>query len=563
MIVLGIADNHDSGAALLIDGTLVAAINQERIDRKKNSGAFPWGAIDAVMDAGDVRPQNVDRIVIGTSFTPSSILRAFPTQHHTARGNGQFSSLLHAYILYQSALKKTGLHTLEVDASRAILQRRLRSRPFLNAELEMCDHHRAHAQGAYRTQERDHCLVLTLDAMGDGTTATASMGRNNQLDLLWRQSGTAAINTFYSRITQILGFTPNRHEGKITGLAAYVAPPKRLLDHCRKTIFFRNGRFSTMRRRKPGNPTDPFWNEFNNWSKEEVAAVAQKIIEECATAYVTFWVNKTGCPHVALAGGIFANVKLNQRICEVGPVETVWVMPHMGDGGLPVGAALGSMGIHPQRLASAYLGPLFTDKDARKALSLANLPRNQHEQNGGVVHTVAQRLAEGQVIARCGGRMEWGPRALGNRSILAMANDETINQTLNARLKRTEFMPFAPIVRAEDATRWFSGVARARDSARFMTVCFETTTEFQNKCPAAVHVDQTARPQLVSKDDNAEIHALLTKMDALTGVPVLINTSFNMHEEPIVCSAMDATRAWQQAELDGLWLGPYFVDGKP
>ncbi len=312
MNVLGIADNHDAGAALVVDGVLVAAVNQERVDRVKNSGAFPWGAIDAVLDAGGIRPRDVDRIVVGTGFTPSSLLRAFPEQHHSARKGGQFSPLLHAYILYQSALRNTGLYTLEIDSSRTILERRLEERPFGDIDLEMMDHHRAHAFGAYCTQHREDCLVLTLDAMGDGTTATASRGHNGQLDSLWRQSGTAAVSTFYSRITELLGFTPNRHEGKITGLAAYAEPPPRLVGHFRQRIRFERGRFVKMPRRHEG-PDAPFWAEVRRWSREEVAAAAQQVLEDAAVDFARHWVERTGLRHLALAGGVFANVKVNQR----------------------------------------------------------------------------------------------------------------------------------------------------------------------------------------------------------------------------------------------------------
>jgi carbamoyltransferase len=560
MNVLGIADNHDAGAALVVDGQLVAAVNQERLDRVKNSGAFPWSAIDAVLEAGGIRARDVDRIVVGTGFTPSSILRAFPEKHHEAKtSNGQFSPLLHAYILYQSALRNSGLYTIEIDASKAILEKRLAERPFGDIDLEMMDHHRAHAFGAYCTQHRENCLVLTLDAMGDGTTASVSRGVNGQLDRLWRQSGTAAISTFYSRITELLGFTPNRHEGKITGLAAYAPPPPKLVEHFATRIRFERGRFARMPRRRPEGPDAPFWAEVHKYSKEEVAAAAQKVLEDATVSFVSHWVEKTGMSDLALSGGTFANVKVNQRIAELSSVNSVWVMPHMGDGGLAVGAAMGTSGAPPSALNDVYLGPLFTDFDVYRAMGNAELPRYRGEDVGGVIEAVAQALASGDVIARCSGRMEWGPRALGNRSILALPADKTLNQTLNDRLKRTEFMPFAPMVRMEDVERWFIGVEKAPEAARFMTVSFPTTPDFQQRCPAATHIDGTARPQILDREDNPEVHDLLTRVGELTGTPVLINTSFNMHEEPIVSTPHDAIRAWKMSSLDGLWLGSCFI----
>ncbi len=557
MIVLGIADNHDSGAAVVVHGRIAAAVNQERVDRIKTSGAFPWGAIDEALDIAGVKARDVERIVVGTAFTPSALLRAFPDQHHQAKGQGQFSPLLHAYVVYQSVLKATGLFTVEVDACRALLRGRLAARPFGNADLVMVDHHRAHAQGAYRTQPEEDCLVLTVDAMGDGTTATVSLGQGGRLDLLWRQSGLASINTFYSRITELLGFRANRHEGKITGLAAYVDPPQALLDHMRRRVSFRGPGFSRVSMTRVERVDDPFWAEIARWSREEVAAAAQRVLEEAVVGFARYWIERTGQRKLALAGGVFANVKLNQRLAELPEVQSIWVFPHMGDGGLALGGALGSIGAEPRPLPHAWLGTDPTDRECSAALNLADLPRSRRDD---IVGDAAALLADGKVLARCAGGMEWGPRALGNRTVFVSAKDPTVNDWLNVKLKRSEFMPFAPIARLEDAARWFKGVDKAPHASRFMTVCFDVTDEFAKRCPAAVHVDGTARPQLVSADDNPDVHALLTAYGQRTGTPVLINTSFNIHEEPIVRTAQDAVRAYQLANLDALWLGPYLVE---
>ncbi len=565
MIILGIADNHDSGAAVVADGELIAAVNQERIDRTKHSGAFPWGAIDATLDAAGLKPRDVDRIVVGTAFTPSAVLRAMPDLHHSRRDDGQFSPLLHAYIVYQSALRRTGLYELEIDACRAILAERLKQRRFDKAELVMMDHHEAHAHGAFRTQSHDPALVLTVDAMGDGTSATVWVGQGGDLELRFRQSGLACVNTFYSRITELLGFRPNRHEGKITGLAAYATPPPDLLDHLRQRFRVHNGRFQRMDPTRIDRPDDPYWRRILRWSREEVASAAQTVLEEMVTGFVRHHVRASGVPHVVVAGGAFANVKLNQRIAELPEVESLWVYPHMGDGGLAAGAALGSAGAHPTPLAHAFLGPSHSKRDLSKALDRGGHPREDAactttlDGVAGDVERVAAILAGGGAVGRFEGAMEWGPRALGHRTVLAGVADATVNTWLNERLNRSEFMPFAPIVRAKDAHRWFIGVDVAEHSARFMTVCFDCTDEFKRLAPAAVHVDGTARPQLLRPEEDPALYALLDRMEALTGTPVLINTSFNLHEEPIVCTPSDAVRAFDQAGLDGLWMGPYVV----
>lgn len=554
MIILGIADNHDAGAAVVIDGRLVSAVNQERVDRIKHSGAFPWGAIDEALRLADVRERDVDRIVVGSAFTPSAALRAMPDQHKAARSNGQFSPWLHRYIVYQSALKASGLHTVEVDACRRILQRRLAARPFAKANVEMMDHHQAHAEGAYRTQENSRCLVITVDAMGDGTTATVSIGSDGQLDRMWRQSGLASINTFYSRVTERLGFQAIRHEGKVTGLAAYVDPPAALVSHMARRVRFEAPGFSRVSSTKLARANDSFWRVLDDHSREEVAAAAQHVLEQAVVPFVAHWVEKTGVRDVAVAGGIFANVKLNQRIASLDCLNSLWVKPHMGDGGLGAGAALGSGGSSPSRLAHAYLGTDANDKGIRRALTVAGMSKRK---DPNVNARVAETLAKGSVVARCAGPMEWGPRALGNRSILAAPFDASINDWLNERLQRSEFMPFAPVVRAEDVDRWFTGVNKAAQAARFMTVCFDVTAEFKDAAPAAVHVDGTARPQIVDAETNPALHEVLTRFGEETGKAVLINTSFNMHEEPMVRTPTDALRAWKASGIESLWLGDY------
>ena len=558
MIILGIADNHDSGAALVIDGKLVGAINQERIDRVKNSGVFPWGAIDQLLKEHNVAYRDVNRVAIGTAFTPSALLRQKPSSHQAAKISGQFSVLLHGYMVYQSLLRRSGFHTVEIDACKKILSKRLKERPFETFDLQLWDHHQSHAEAAYRTQEKGEVLVLTLDAMGDGLSATAWKGRNGELHKVWDQSGLASINLFYSRITEVLGFTPLRHEGKVTGLAAYAEAPKDLVEHFAKEIAFVDGRFKRFNYKIPAHKNDSFWKKCQDYSKEEVASAAQAILESAVLDFVQYWIEQTGLRDLAVAGGIFANVKLNQKIANLSDLESLWVLPHMGDGGLAVGAALAAADATPTQLPHVYLGFEPSRDDDFKALKRNNLPR----QNTSVIARIAKCLSNGGVIARCSGAMEWGPRALGNRSILAIPSDASINDSLNKRLQRTEFMPFAPIVRDCDAERYFIGLDIIKESTPFMTVCVDCTEEFKQKAPAAVHVDGTARPQILREADNPELYKLLGAVGKKTGTPILINTSFNMHEEPIVCTADDAVRAFLASGLEGLWLGEYFVENQ-
>ena len=558
MIILGVADNHDAGAALVQDGQLLAACSQERFDRKKGSGAFPWAAIDAALDTGGVKARDVDRVVFGTAFTPSTLLRRFPALHHNRKAEGgQFDPLLSAYIAYQVALRRTGLHAVEVEASQRLLAHRLRERGFPKAQVVMMDHHEAHAHAAYRAQPHSTALILTVDAMGDGLSATAWVGQVGQLNRHWAQSGLAAVNTFYSRITEWLGFTALRHEGKVTGLAAYAEPPPELLEHMAERLRFVSPGFNRLSPLLVETKDSPFYRALGEFRREEVAAAAQRTLEDAVTAFVAYWVERTGVADVAVAGGAFANVKLNQRVAALPQVRSLFVTPHMGDGGLALGAALGAAGAPPEARVRLDWGPRYTKSQISRELHIARLTAVS---GVDAVEHAASLLARGKTVARFAGGMEFGPRALGNRSILVRPDLPEVNDRLNGQLKRTEFMPFAPICAAENAPRLFVGLEKTPLSARHMTVCCDCTEELRRLAPGVVHVDGTARPQLVDASESPRLHRLLRRFEELTGVPALINTSFNMHEEPIVCSPFDAIRAWRAAKLDALMLDDVIVE---
>jgi len=558
VIILGVNDNHDSGAALCIDGALVAAVGQERIDRTKNSGAFPWDAIDEVLHIAGIKPGDVDRIAFGSHFTPATALRRLPNIHHgTKSQSSQFSGMLNAYISYQVFVKETGLWPLEADLSRRFLHRKLRVRG-LNAPVITLEHHSAHAYSAYRSQPYADALVFTIDAMGDGTSVTVSLGENGDLKPIYRQSGFSAINTYYSRITEWLGFRPNRHEGKITGLAAYAEPPPELVRHFRKQLRFResNEGFTLQNYLRKQSKGDAFHRYLKDFTKEQIAAALQKNLEEQVCAFVEYWVRKTGRRNIALAGGVMANVKLNQRIHEIEEVETIFVYPNMGDGGLAAGAALALSSVTNHELPNVYHGRDFSDEDYERVLQESGLP---YERPEDLADTAAAALEDRKVVARVSGRMEWGPRALGNRTVMFRPDDPAVNDWLNEKLNRTEFMPFAPVTLWEERERCYYGLKGAENAARFMTICFDCTPEMKRHSPGVVHCDGTARPQLIRRQDNPGYYDIVDAFHRRTGIPSVINTSFNMHEEPIVRSPRDGVRAFVQSGLDHLILGPFFV----
>jgi carbamoyltransferase len=359
----------------------------------------------------------------------------------------------------------------------------------------------------------------------------------------------------------VCGFKAGKHEGKITGLAAHGDPI--YLDQFKHWIIHEDGTFKNiggvffysglkvLRKALP-----------ENFKREDLAATIQEYCEEMAVDYVKHWLDVSGKPDVALAGGIFANVRINQEIHEIPGVRSVHVHPAMSDEGIGLGAALA---LYYQKAPDApkrtcfdhvYLGAEFGDEEIRTALNRENLAYEYFER---VEPEIAQLLSAGYVVARFNGRMEYGPRALGNRSILYHPSDPAVNHWLNTCLDRTEFMPFAPSTIVEDADACYVGIDGAQDAARFMTVTFDCTEAMKGACGGVVHIDGTARPQLVSEADNPSYYRVISEFKKLTGIGTIINTSFNIHEEPIVCTPDDAIRAFMMGHLDYLAIGNFLV----
>jgi carbamoyltransferase len=450
--------------------------------------------------------------------------------------------------------------------NRSRIRRLLRRRLEITAPLETIDHHDAHAYGAYFTAGRPEATVITLDGGGDGFCSKVYLARGGRLQRLDATTTFHSIGNYYAYVTKILGYKAQLHEGKITGLAAHGEPCYMELlrgfidyDARRDRFVNRGGRmlWAAIDQLRAALPPA--------FRPEDLAASIQQLLEEAVTAFVSHWVRRTGLSHVVLSGGVFANVKVNQRIHELPEVESVTVHPAMTDAGLGVGAAFGSYArrakarSHPfesSRLEHVYLGPSWDPGEMSIALRRAKLPMVRP---GDLEARIAELLAGGSIVARYNGAMEYGPRALGNRSILYQATDASVNDWLNKRLHRTEFMPFAPVTLARSAERCYRNLKGAEYTARFMTITFDCTNWMRSKMPAVVHVDGTARPQLLDHETNPGYHRILERYERLTGLNSIVNTSFNMHEEPIVCSPEDAVRAFLEAGIDYLAMGPFLV----
>ncbi len=569
MIILGITDSFTSGAAICIDGQIVAAVNEERLDRNKMSMGFPRLSVAEVMRIAGVSPEQIDRVAVAT-------VNLF-WREHTEPYRDYFREskpgFRNHFLSLGSAMSRVvgdidiarkayyGLKRGLTGERRRKIPEVLRNDFGITADVKFIDHHVCHAASAYFTSGMEVATVVTQDGAGDGKCSRVFKVDRGEFTDLSMSDSYDSVGNYYSYVTHLCGFQGHKHEGKITGLAAYGKPVyldllKRYVS-AEKGVIRNTGRafdLSAIAKLEKELPAD--------FSREDLSASVQVLLEDSLSDFCEHWVNVSGCSDVALAGGVFANVKLNQRIHELSNVHSVFVHPGMGDDGLAVGAALyennRSVGYRPSSvIQDVYLGGDISSGDAESAARDAGL---RIVESGAAVETAAAgMLADGKVIARCAGRMEYGPRALGNRTIMYQPSDPSVNKWLNDKLRRTEFMPFAPVTLWEERDNCYKRVAGAEETARFMTVTFDCKEEMIEKCPAVCHVDGTARPQLIREQDNPSYYRIVSEYQKLTGLPCVINTSFNMHEEPIVNTAKEGVTAFLQSGLDAIILGDLLV----
>lgn len=573
-LTLGLQTGHESSAALFDGKRLIAAVSDERITRVKNDGGRLMDhAIDAVLAMAGKARSDVDRLALLYTFFPEEYFvreswlkeleRRLVRRRRATAGSDRPQMLLCNFVERLNARGRDfNTHFKKQDF--------LKGEGFPRAATSFHDHHLTHAISAGYFSGFAECAVITMDGQGDwGVNHTSGLFRNGRYE---RQHVTDAPGSsagmFYGHITELLGFRPMRHEGKVVGLAAlgdhrplYEAFKKALrvsADGDQLTSDFTGTDAETRR-------LAYLRGAIAGHSREDISAAAQQLLEDVALELIRNYLQRSGQRRVALNGGVFANVKLNQRIAALTEVDSLFVFPAMSDTGNSVGAALLDLqAADPNALCNAdpmvdvYLGPGYDDAAVATALGAAGLTGNKLGEQE-LVDTAARAIHDGRVVGWFQGRMEFGPRALGNRSMLARPTESAINDWLNERLDRSEFMPFAPSVLAEHADALFIGVAKARHTAEFMTVTFDVTPEWRSRIPAVVHVDGTARPQLVRADRNPLYHRLITAYHALSGIPLVLNTSFNVHEEPIVCAPAEAIRAFVEKRVDCLAVGSYWL----
>ncbi len=599
MRILGVNFGHSAAAVLLVDGKLVAAIEEEKLSRIKGAATFPHRAIAFVLQKGGLLPAQVDRVAVGCE----RIMEFAYGYRNLNKYFSRTSPLDKFRGVFYDGLKRVFPRADITGALEGLFYESLGAMGFPRSKVSLVNHHLAHAASAYYASPWKEALIFTSDGKGDGLCGGCYVGRGGTLRCVDTIEDRNSLGQFYQSVTKFLGYKVNRHEGKITGLAAFGDSDK-TFALMNSLLRFDGGRFHNTFHDIKEFRKDPLgyfqrkvdrqgfihlnyvkslhgtlidyavaYQMYLNFMEDsmkafepkDMAAGIQKLAEEATVAYAKEQLKRNPCPVICLAGGVFANVKINQRVREIPGVKNIFVQPAMDDAGTALGAALivamKSSGGKPwQPPATVYLGPSFTDQQIEASLKRYGL---KYRRVDDYEEVLGKLIYEGKVIGRFNGGLEWGPRALGNRSIIARPIKKDINDILNERLRRTEFMPFAPSMLAEDAPEFLEDYAPEHAAAKYMTITYNVKKERIDQIQAAVHVDGTARPQVVFKEDNPSFYNIIKSYKKYSGFGVVINTSFNMHEEPIVSSPDDAIRSFLIGAVDVLSLGAYIVEERP
>ena len=590
--VLGIsAYYHDSAAALLRDGEIIAAAQEERFTRRKHDARFPHQAAAYCLAEAGIRAEDVDHV----AFYDKPFLK--------------FERLLETYL----AFAPRGFRSFRI-AIPLWLREKLFLKDLLVRELGKVDketawhdrllfgeHHLSHAASAYYPSPFDAAAVLTLDGVGEWATSSLAIGRGNQLEVQREIHFPHSIGLLYSAFTYYTGFKVNSGEYKVMGLAPYGEPryadlilehlvdlkddgsfrlDQRYFDYC-TGLTMTNGRFDQLF----GGPRRKS-EELLTQKHMDLAASVQKVTEEVMLRLSRSVARDTGMKNLCLAGGVALNCVANGKILRDGAFENIWIQPAAGDAGGALGAALstwyGMLGRERtrsdgrDRMRGAYLGPAFTDDDISGRLSRAGAQFDRLSE-ADMIARASRDLADGKALGWFQGRMEFGPRALGGRSILGDARSPTMQKMLNLKVKyRESFRPFAPAVLREDVSDWFEidsdspymllvadvvkSRRRAMTDAEQALFGIEKLNIKRSEIPAVTHVDYSARVQTVHRDTNPRYYALIEGFKALTGCPVVVNTSFNVRGEPIVGSPEDAFRCFMGTDIDVLAVGNCYLE---
>ena len=547
MYILGInAAFHDSSAALLRDGEPIAAVEEERFTHVKHgkrpmpllSFQLPFHAIASCLEMGGITLGEVDRIAY--SFDPSLV-------RDGCSGFGRYEEAFLDGI-------RAAPRLISEDAPHHLL-RRLGGAPAAGA-LRFMDHHISHAGSAYYASGFEEAAVLTLDGRGERTTSFLGHGRGAEIEELSRVEYPDSLGLLYERVTSHLGFLNSSDEYKVMALAS--SGDDRFVGAFREALDCGEGRYrvAPMDLAAIAGPARRPWEPLEE-QHYALARAAQVVVEETALELCRWLSEATGSRNLCMAGGVALNCVMNGRIRDEGPFEQLFVQPAAGDAGTSLGAALAVFAqetgtMPPFRMRHAYLGPGYSEDEVLRALRRGRL---RFTRPADIAAATAEILAQDKIAGWFQGRMEFGPRALGARSMVASPRDPAMKDRLNAIKDREEFRPVAPAVLAERAGDYFQDAA----PDPFMLFVRDVRPGRAGEIASARHVDGSARVQTVSQDQSPEFHRLISEHERLTGIPVVVNTSLNSLGRPIVCSPQDAIECYCTSPLDALAIGPFLL----
>lgn len=563
-VILGLTNEGvDTSAALLVAGQVQFAVAEERLIREKRTRRFPINAIRACLRHAGLRPRDVDLVTVGWN----------PLRNMERLGRGQFDGIRYLpEMLYRFPGRLSELAASPDDQANLTINQHL---DFGDAQVEVryVDHHLAHAGLAFFASPFDRAGILTIDGFGEKITTMLAVGEGGRIRVLETVEFPHSVGMFYETVTQFLGFEPDNDEWKVMGASAY-GNPTRFMPQMRQLMratdeglfelnlpYFQYYLFSRRTHYHPrigallGAPVEPGTDLGER--EYDIAAAAQAVVEEVAFHALTRLHRLTGCTDLCVAGGVAMNCVLNGKIAGRTPFTRVFVPSAPEDMGTSLGSALytafSETGGCPWRMESNYFGPAFTDADIRAELERYKLEYREVENPAAYA---AQRLAEGQIVGWFQGGLEFGQRALGNRSILGDPRDPRMKDRINLAVKyREPFRPFAPSVQVEHAHELLEDAC----VVPFMDKVLKVRPAASAIIPAVTHVDGSTRPHTVSRDQNPLFWELLEQFRRQTGVPAVLNTSFNIKGEPIVCSPADALRTYFTCGLDELVIGRFVV----
>jgi carbamoyltransferase len=559
MKILGISYTmHESSACLLDDGELVFAAAEERFTRKNKDSSFPVHAIQAALDFAEITPAEIDHVAISW---PRPHVRFKHNLKTILKGNWPRTSWMRWERLWLQFVKDIHHRGGELDFCRKFGKPR--------QPIHFVKHHLAHALSSYVMSEFDEAAVLVVDGRGAEDSTTLWQARGNDLHLLERYKYPNSLGVFYAGITDMLGFQPFSDEWKVMGLAAYGDPTcdlSPLLIAADGSYRVEGWRFfgrtdadrsrlaEVVGPRRNGEDLEP--------KHQNLARSAQQACEQAMQELLQRIVQLTGSRNLCLAGGVALNSKANGELLRSGLIDHIYIQPAAGDDGAAIGAAYAvyqKLGLpFPRKpIGHTNLGPSFSNAEIEKVLSIYKLP---HSREPNVSRRAAELLAENRLIAWFQGRMEFGPRALGMRSILADPRYVENRDRVNAAVKfREGWRPFAPSILIERGAEYFDDFY----PSPYMILTFWANRAKAHEIPAVVHVDGSARVQSVERSINPLYYDLIDAFGRLTGVPIVLNTSFNLKGDPIVCTPRDAIQTFYTSGLDDLIIGDFLVSKSP